>query len=536
MIRATHASRLSGAATLALFVVVAGCAALAKGQDANWDLQNYHFYDPWALVHGRLLGFDVVAAQLQTFHNPALDLVFYAMIAADWPPRVAAFVLAMPAGIAAFFLLHIVEVLFAGHDSTLRKTLRVAAFAIGITGAIGWAVLGTTMNEWPIAALVLAALWVLVRAIVSTAPGLPVRALVIAGVIAGVASGLKLTAATFAVAICFALLLRHQRFRMLPMAARDAAWFGAGVAGGLAASIGWWCALLWSHFGNPVFPYLNEWFHSPWWYAAPVLERAFGPFTIEGWLSFPYDLFRPRPFFAAEVPYRDARVPALYTLALVAGAVSLTAFVASAAMRRRARSEAQTPWPFIATFWLVAFILWTAQHSIYRYMLPLELLSGALIVGLAYRLVRSRALPVVVTILALTIIGTTRWPDWGHVAFGERWFDVRAPRVAPGAMVVLASDAPIAYMLPFLGENARYVGAYNSLIRPEHETMLNQWAESAIRDHAGPLYSLAHDDAMASSAYAAHKLAVVPGSCAPVQTNMPGATVSLCKLVRMEMP
>ena len=114
MIRATHASRLSGAATLALFVVVAGCAALAKGQDANWDLQNYHYYDPWALVHGRLLGFDVVAAQLQTFHNPALDLVFYAMIAADWPPRVAAFVLAMPAGIAAFFLLRIVEVLFAG--------------------------------------------------------------------------------------------------------------------------------------------------------------------------------------------------------------------------------------------------------------------------------------------------------------------------------------------------------------------------------------------------------------------------------------
>jgi len=265
-----------------------------------------------------------------------------------------------------------------------------------------------------------------------------------------------------------------------------------------------------------------------------VLGRSFGPFTIEGWLSFPYDLFRPRPFFAAEVPYRDARVPTIYTLVLVAGTVSLTAFVSSAAVRKRARDAIATPWRFIGAFWLVAFLLWAAQYSIYRYMLPLELLSGALIVGLMHRLVRSRALPVVVTILALTIIGTTRWPDWGHVPFGDRWFEVHASPIAPGAMVVLASDAPIAYMLPALSENARYVAAYNSLIRPEHENMLNQWAEGAIREHPGPLYSLSHDDTMASQVFAAHKLAVVPGSCTPVQTNMPGAAIQLCELARME--
>ncbi len=156
------------AALLALCIAVAGIASLAKGQDANWDLQNYHFYNPWAVLDGRIFSRDIVAAQLQTFHNPALDFVFYGMVAAGWPPRLIAFVLAVPAGVAAFFLGKIVLVLFPGPASATRATLRIAAFAIGVTGAIGLGVLGTTMNEWPIAALTIAAIFVLTRALVAS--------------------------------------------------------------------------------------------------------------------------------------------------------------------------------------------------------------------------------------------------------------------------------------------------------------------------------------------------------------------------------
>ena len=158
-----------------------------------------------------------------------------------------------------------------------------------------------------------------------------------AGFIAGLASGLKLTAATYALAMCVALLFRRPLLPGLLAGAREALWFAIAVLGGLAVSIGWWCWTLWSQFANPVFPYLNQWFRSPWWDAWPVLARAFGPFTLGGWLTFPYDLWWPKPFFVAEVEYRDARVPALYTLALVAGAVSLLTFLASKAARRRAR-------------------------------------------------------------------------------------------------------------------------------------------------------------------------------------------------------
>ena len=70
---------------LAAMLLAGTASVLLLRQDANWDLQNYHFYNAWAFVHGRL-GWDLAPAQLQTFHNPLLDLPFYGMVAADWPP------------------------------------------------------------------------------------------------------------------------------------------------------------------------------------------------------------------------------------------------------------------------------------------------------------------------------------------------------------------------------------------------------------------------------------------------------------------
>ena len=40
--------------TIALFAVpvLFGAIALAMGQDSNWDLRNYHWYNPYAFLQG----------------------------------------------------------------------------------------------------------------------------------------------------------------------------------------------------------------------------------------------------------------------------------------------------------------------------------------------------------------------------------------------------------------------------------------------------------------------------------------------------
>ena len=56
-VKTRPAVTLGGAAAnaFALAACVAGAAglSLALGQDASWDLQNYHYYNPWAFVHGQ---------------------------------------------------------------------------------------------------------------------------------------------------------------------------------------------------------------------------------------------------------------------------------------------------------------------------------------------------------------------------------------------------------------------------------------------------------------------------------------------------
>ena len=186
---------------------MAAVASLFLGQDANWDLQNYHYYNPWAWWNGRTFDRDIAAAQLQTFHNPLLDMPFFAMVQWDWPPQAIAFALAIPQASGAFFLAKLLPSLCRRRRARAPDRDRVRV-SVGVTGAMGIAALGTTMNEWPLAAIVMAGLWIIVRALARTRNDDSHARVVVAGALVGAAAGGKLTAATFAVALCVALLVR----------------------------------------------------------------------------------------------------------------------------------------------------------------------------------------------------------------------------------------------------------------------------------------------------------------------------------------
>jgi hypothetical protein len=73
--RRTAFLSVPGAATrMALCVPpLFGLASMLLGQDSNWDLRNYHLYNGYAVVNGRV-GFDPAPAAFQTYSNPALDI------------------------------------------------------------------------------------------------------------------------------------------------------------------------------------------------------------------------------------------------------------------------------------------------------------------------------------------------------------------------------------------------------------------------------------------------------------------------------
>ena len=73
-----------------------GLLALALGQDANWDLRNYHYYNAFAFLNDRY-GQDILPSQTPYFYNPLLDVPFY-LLATHVPARVAGFALGFVQG------------------------------------------------------------------------------------------------------------------------------------------------------------------------------------------------------------------------------------------------------------------------------------------------------------------------------------------------------------------------------------------------------------------------------------------------------
>jgi hypothetical protein len=525
-------------ALLGAFFAAAGAGSLLLGQDANWDLQNYHYYNAWAWWHGRIFTKDLAAAQIQTFLNPALDLPFYWMVTAGWTPRVIAFAMAIPAGIAAFFLCKLLVLLFADLAPQRRMVAVASSFAIGVTSAMGIGELGGTMNEWPLAALLILALWLIARELkrADVSP-LPVGTLLLAGVIVGLAAGAKLTAATFAVGLCGALLARGPYTR-LAFRARfaDAFWFGLGVIVGTATALGPWAYALWLHFDNPIFPFGNQWIRSPWWepraITATFSAASFGPRSIAEWLVFPFELLSPPPNFVGWERYRDARFPVTWALTLLVTVVWLVRRLRHTATQYVA-SENDAVWRVIVLFVIISFVLWTAQHSIYRYLVPLDLLTGALIVWLLRKLCPPRFAIAATALVAVTLIATTRFANWGRIDFGDQWFKVaQIPPMETNAVVLITTGGAVSYIIPMLSPSARYLGAMNTIVNPWQLTKLVDTVRSIVRDHPGPLYQLTYPLAEGKEALGTYHVARTT-ACAVIVTNMPTSPLELCRLIRV---
>ena len=491
-------SRAAGLAAFAACAAGAGLASLALGKDANWELRNYHLYNAHAFASGRL-GLDLAAAQAQSFHNPLADLPFYFLVRAVEDPRVVAFAMALPAAVAWYFLLRVLLLLFP--EGTPQRALSiVAAAAIGLTGAAGAPVIGSTLNEWHCAALLMPALYLAMQGRHAWA-----------GLLAGVAVGLKLTYGVFALGLLAGVLC-------LPRPIRGGAAFAAAALGGFLLAFGYWGWLMQQLFESPLFPYFNNVFHSPWWEQANWRDGRFGPRNVLEALTFPL-WFSHLGALVAEGSFRDYRLALLFVLAL--------------AMLALRRAPMPAPWRVVAMFAAVSYMAWVPLFSVYRYLVPLELVSGALIVACLGSLLRPPALRRAGVVVALALLlGTTRFIGWERVPFGERYFQVSVPGVAPGALVIVGHGHPMAYAIPFFPRDARFVSPVNNLLTLGQRNLLARRIEALAREHPGPLYLLEYRREPDLNEPTLARFALSRADCAVVKSDLDRDAMHLCRLER----
>lgn len=453
-----------------LCCVLAVAAGLILGQDANWDLRNYHYYNPYAWLNGRY-DIDIAPAQIQTWHYPLADIPYYLFARAGVPSWISTSVLALPAAVALYFLVRIYAVLVPGMQ---RGWIILALLLVALTGTAGLPVIGGTMSEWHTVALFLGAIWLLLKPHPNSSSEW--LCFVFAGALGGAAVGFKLTAAVYAIGLAAMVLAfpgsAGTRLRRL-------ACLGIGGIGAFLLVFAPWGWYVYQRMDSPIFPYLNNIFKSP--YALPIdyKDQHFAKTTLEAIVTLPFRLMVSTTGFVSEPTLRDWRLalgfPALLYLA----------------WRPDSSSVAwHFKWRAVLVFFVVSYVLWAGFHGIYRYAGLLELTASLALVAFAATIRPARAL-VAVVIASVVVIATAKQPRWWRAPHGAPAVVATLPALPAGSMVVIASLEPLGYVVPNLPPAIPVVSIINNImIHSMTMPKLQDLGVQRIRAHAGPLWRL----------------------------------------------
>lgn len=441
-LRRSWTTSLRGKALAPVAIVICSMLAgalytFAMGEDVNWDWQNYHEYNVWAVLNGRY-GIDAVPPGFQTYFNPIVYFPVYCL----------RHYLPSPYGLMILGAIHGLNLalvcLFA--RLVLRQAATFAAIAaavaIAASGPMTLSEVGTSFSDVLLALPVIGGFLLIL-----VADRQPAFRYLVAGLLIGAAVGLKLTNVVYAIGAAAAVLAAARPLRATALLA-------LGGIVGAALTGGEWCLIAWRDTGNPIFPLFNAVFQSGEVAAINLMDAQFMPHGVLDALAYPF-YWLVGDHRGAEHPFRDARFAVVTVLLVLGLLVRMT--------RGRAiltRRDMQ-----LLVLFAVSYLAWLGLFSIQRYAVVLELLCGPIIVLLLARLAAGvgpalpKTSPAALNTLMLAVAGAIAlWSqpaDWWH----RPWSDVYRPKIAdelrqPATYLILGK--PLAYIAPQLPSQSRF--------------------------------------------------------------------------------
>lgn len=404
-----------------------------SGQDVNWDWRNYHDYAAWALWNDRY-DTDVAPSGIQTFLNPIPYIPGYYLMNVV-PSPFGHLTLGAIHGLNLFLVYALARVVFADQSRRLALTFSLIAVVISASGPIFRSEIGTSFIDVLTSLLILAGLCVCLR---DHSNRLWVIAL--AGASIGLAVGLKLTNAPFAIAAA-AVCALHAR----PVGSVVA--LAVGGAGAGLVSTGAWTITLWIEYANPLFPHFNAIFGSFEAHPQSISDDRFKADGLSEALAYPW-LWLAGQHPTSEVAFRDARFALLYVIG--------AAFAGAWLQRREILRPADAR---LIIFVVISYVIWMYLFSIHRYMVVLELISGPLIVLLLARMLPTRYAAVAASAAGLAIVVWSEPANWGRTPWSDPYLGPQIP-----AEIMAQEDAafvmvtkPLGYVARHLPESARLI-------------------------------------------------------------------------------
>lgn len=462
-----------------------GLYSVWLGADSNWDLLNYHLYNAFAWLNQKWL-IDLAPAGVQSYFNPLLHIpILWANT--HLPSRLVGFAMGALHGTSFILLLAIIQrAMPALPDADRYRIPLLLALAGCLTGAF-LSGLGNSMGDDTTALLVLSGLLVIMVHWdqLGSWSARSIMAVAFAGAVVGMGVGLKLTNAVHAVALCLALLAYPApalvRFRL-------GLFFGMGVLAGIATTSGYWFWHLWQQYGNPLYPQFGGVFPHPFITSEATGDLRWRPSDLWDQLLWPF-IMSLNPQRVGEVPVRQIIWPVIYVLLLILGAVRARAY-----LTRDARVPVDARSRFVILFVALGFFIWMQLFSIYRYLVPIEVLTPLVAWLLLQQLLtadkaRRTAKWVLVASTAVVVLGGAR--TWGHSGWSDPLYAADLPTIdAPArTSVVIAStqSRPWAWMATLFSPEIVFMQVESSF--PSTPKFRENMLDTA-RSRGGPVYAL----------------------------------------------
>lgn len=435
-----------------LFMGTVGVIAFSwvymQGQDSNWDLLNYHYFSGYSLINSNFAN-DIAPSGVPSFLNPMPNVLAYLALS-QLPFPASAWLMAGVQLLALPLLVLIGRQLGIALGFTRVTIAEFWALALCLLAPLWWSELGTSFADATITPLVLLGLHLGLRGFAQGEKKV-FRVLMGAGICFGLAVGLKLTNAPFALAFSVALVgvYAPDGWRTI---VRQTLPFLAGLAIGVLPTL-WWNVYLLQDWRSPLFPLYNAWFMSPYFDFVNFRDMRWRFESIDEFLSYLSESTS-GTVKTSEVLFADLR---LFIFSVL---VTLTAMLLI--LKRRFWDLNKVALSFVY-FLGISFLLWASLFAYQRYMIPIEVLFGfGIWVLLSHLLANNRTL---VWLLAGSVFLSgvaIKIPNWGHMQarvahinpFGVQF---TAEQVNTPARYLVVGHA-ITYLLPFLHKNSQFFG------------------------------------------------------------------------------
>jgi hypothetical protein len=396
------------------------------GKDMASDSLSYHLYAGFNAINDRFAQ-DYFAAGPQSYFNPYVYVPFYFLIRSGLSSLEISSALAIAHSVMLWLTYELAVSVCPSDDTHKRLMFGLCGVAFALINPILLQQIGSTFADITTGELILAG-WLLLALSVRTPSA---GRVICAGLLCGVATGLKLTNAVHAIS-GFAVLI------MLPLTLRGR--IRQGLAYGISLGLGFvliaapWSYRLEQRFGNPLFPLMNNVFRSPEYTTETAQALRFIPASVTEALWRPFAMIDPVTMVHEELRAPDARYAVLLIL--------IGALFCRWLWQRRAASSSQ---PVAATDSVSArtlgalgcglaldWLAWLSGSGNSRYFLPMSSVAAVVIVALLFRLfaTQPKALNYVLAGI-LGLQGVQLWMGaeyrWNQAPWDDHWINIAVP-------------------------------------------------------------------------------------------------------------